>query len=121
MSNATGIVYLPRPEGSSADYGDVVGYYIYQGTCDTACTRIHPTSDEAWDHNRTDGAYAECTCGNPPTPVVLYSQYGNGFSWDSSACLTCRAITGYRSEHEEFYEKENKDYWGFGQSSESAS
>ena len=94
MSNATGTVYLPPPETSSAVSGDVVGYFMYQGTCDVACTRIFPTSKEAWDHNRTDEAYGDCTCGKESTPVILHTDYGGGLHWSSSACLQCKAITG---------------------------
>lgn len=113
MSNATGIVYRHPPEDSREEYGERLGYYIYQGSSGTACTRIFPTEEEAWKANRTDRAYAECSCGQEPTPVILRSTYGGGFSWGSTVCLPCAAIVGWRGRFEEDEAEERKNRWGF--------
>lgn len=108
MSHATGFVYLPSTDPNQ-DYGGRVGYFIYNGTCDIACTRIFPTENEAWDTVRTPASHAKCTCGGEPTPVVLRTTYGGGFDWESKVCLVCKSIVGPLDNN--CYN--DGDFWGF--------
>lgn len=112
MSNATGYVYAVSDDQES-EHGPLLGHFIYFGSCDTACTAIFSTEEGAWKANRTDAAYAECHCDKAATHVILHSTYGNGFSWESMACLPCGAITGYRSRWEEEADRfrENRGMW----------
>lgn len=112
MSNAIGYVYsVPTESDPENEHGDLLGYFIYFGTCDTACTAIFPTSEEAWNANRTEAANAECHCNKSRSHVILHSTYGNGFSWESMACLSCKAITGYRSKWEELVDRGRENRW----------
>jgi hypothetical protein len=75
--------------------GKVVGHYEYNGTCDVCLPRIYDTHKEVMDNWRSEqSATASCTCGDPPSDVILYSDYGDGFYWPAKACLKCRAIVG---------------------------
>lgn len=87
MSHASGRVY-------AADGSRLLGYFEYNGTSDVVTTAIG--SWEEMDQNwRTARNMRHCQCRpQQHTPVILHTDYGNGYYWSGSACLACRAITG---------------------------
>lgn len=111
MSNAIGYVYDTPSTDSKLEHGETLGYFIYFGSNDSACTAIFSSADAAWKANRTDAAYADCTCDKASKHVILHSTYGNGFSWESMACFRCNAITGYRSRWEEMVDRGRENNW----------
>lgn len=81
----------------------LVGHYKYNGSSDVACTRIFKTFDELWENwGSLKVSDAQCTCGQPPQDVILYSDYGGGFHWPGKACLKCETIIGPRMPYEEY-------------------
>jgi hypothetical protein len=98
MSHAIGEVYLPE--------GTLIGAFEYDGTIDWACTAIVKHRDELEATWRSPANQRCCNCPvKGSVPVILWTDYGGGFYWDSTACLKCRAITG-RREPFSFGEKE---------------
>lgn len=90
--------------------GKVVGRYEYNGTADVAMSRIFDTNDELKQHWRTEHADdAECTCGQPPADVILYSDYGGGFHWPAKACLKCHAIVEHLRPWSDYEDEWPKD------------
>ena len=89
----------------------VVGYFEYDGTCDTACTTIQPTKEDVFNNWRGRGNNRPCECPHPKEEnwvnVTLHSEYGSGSSWESKACMKCMVITGYKNQWEE-REKEDE-------------
>ena len=67
--------------------------YEYNGTVDLTCTALRRTHEEVSKHWRADNM-AECTCGAAPEKVRIMTDYGDGSSWDGTACRKCMAITG---------------------------
>lgn len=84
MSHANGQVFKLT--------GELLGWFEYNGTEDTACSRIYATKQEMKAHWRTDNE-RECTCGKLPQSVILFTDYGSGFRWKAEACMACLAIT----------------------------
>jgi hypothetical protein len=84
MSHAVGEVWTVT--------GELKGYFEYNGTADVACTKIFLTETDLWNNWRKN-VYANCTCEDKNTLVILYSDYGYGFCWLGKACLICNAIT----------------------------
>lgn len=105
MSHASGEVFR-------FDTKERIGFFEYNGTCDTiADLRIHRSMDELDRHWREyywpvphPCHVAKCE----PTLVYLHSHYG-GFYWTARACLKHRLITdGYDpSEHYSWHHEEN--------------
>lgn len=81
-------------------YGEVIkngliaGHFEYNGTVDVALTAIQPDVDGVKHHWRSPGNCRDCLCSHPGSDVVLWTSYGGGFWWPSTACLKCMAITG---------------------------
>ena len=100
MSHDRGRVYAMDDE-------TLLGFFEYDGTCDVACTTIVATDIELHANWRSPANMRECAC-TPivKTPVILYSEYGCGFDWESHACLACKAITGHRSRFDAERERE---------------
>lgn len=86
--------------------GQVLGHFEYNGTADVACTRIAVSEDDMQRTWRSKDNMAVCTCGQPPSRVYLFTNYGSGFGWWSRACLQCRAITGPRNRFDAEDEEE---------------
>jgi hypothetical protein len=82
--------------GEAIKDGVVIGYFEYDGTFDVACTAIHPTTEGVERDWRTGRNCRECSCSLPQTDIILWTEYGDGFWWLSTACLNCMAITGNR-------------------------
>lgn len=77
-----------RPDGT------VVGYGIYYGTADMLLQFVADTPDSAWEAKKS-GAYPDdCTCGQPPEPIVILSEYGSEWWWLGEWCPRCRCIIG---------------------------
>ncbi len=88
MSHAHGEVIVQEGEQFR-----VVGFFEYNGTCDVVLNRIQPTRKLVSEHWRTPhNNDAKCTCGKPPTDVILWNDYADGWYWPGKACLTCGAI-----------------------------
>jgi len=104
MSHATGTVY-------STDRSTILGYFEYNGTCDVACTAIQKTQEALNENWRGPGCMKECSCGKEPTDVVLHSDYGSGFHWDSKACLECMAICGHLDKWAQQREDDLANKW----------
>lgn len=88
MSHAWGEVY--KQDG---DVLHLVGHFEYNGTADVCCQRVYATREEMLDNWRGDN-WRECTCGEAPEDVLLYSDYGGGFHWQDTVCFRCMAIVG---------------------------
>lgn len=85
MSSAQATFFLPD--------GTVLGYGIYYGTADMLLPVFAGTPDAAGEA-RARGDESWCTCGTPPEPVVILSEYGGEWWWHGEWCPRCRAITG---------------------------
>lgn len=83
---------MPNVLGQVIHGGKVVGYFEYQGSYSRAMTAIYST--EAFPLR--SGQINKCNCGKPPVDVLLWTEYGGGFYWESLACLDCKAIVGER-------------------------
>ena len=76
--------------------GKLVAIGIYYDVCDIMQRKLFRSFKEAREsRDRGDDLMdVRCTCGGEPVPVVIYSDYGSGTWWDSTACLKCMVITG---------------------------
>ena len=72
--------------------GRVAAHYEYNGTSDVAQPKLYATYEEL-DADWREGEWVTCTCGQPSTPCVIWTDYGGGFYWDGAVCMTCRCIT----------------------------
>jgi len=86
MSSAQATFF--RPDGSVAGYG------IYYGTADMLLSFVADTPDGAWEAKAKASWHPDCTCGEPPEPVVILSDYGGEWWWRGEWCPRCRCITG---------------------------
>ena len=86
MSSAQATFF--RPDGSVAGYG------IYYGTADLLLSFVTDTPDGAWEAKEKASWHRDCTCGEPPEPVVILSDYGGEWWWRGEWCPRCRCITG---------------------------
>ena len=75
-----------RPDGTVAGYG------VYYGTADILRGVFADTPEAAWAAD--PGTYPECTCGQPPEPVVILSEYGGAWWWEGEWCPRCRCVLG---------------------------
>lgn len=88
MSHAHGEVW-------AIDGSKLIGRFEYNGTSDFATSAIAPSEAELKKNWRTPEHSRKCSCEpRGATPVILYSSYGGGFYWESTACLVCMSITG---------------------------
>lgn len=71
--------------------GQSVGFYEYDGTADVPLTALRNSLEEVSEHWRGDN-FRDCTCGQPATPAQIFSDYGGGFWWHGTVCLTCRCL-----------------------------
>ncbi len=78
--------------------GKLVAHFEYDRILGWACTTMHLHRDGV-TANRRSGNYGTCTCGQPPTPVVLYAVERRGFHWDAEACFDRMTITGGLNHH----------------------
>lgn len=78
MSRAMGRVVFPNSD---------VLFFLYNGTSDSAYTRLWATEKDVW--KRED---ANCTCGGTPATVSITMDYGRGLAFSGTACRTCMAI-----------------------------
>lgn len=76
--------------------GKVVGFFEYNGTSDIACSAVQKSVTDVTTYWRSPDNCRKCECGRAPESVILYSSYGGGFYWESTACFHCMAITGER-------------------------
>jgi len=72
--------------------GNPLGYFEYDGTSDTVCTRVHLKVEDVRRNWRADN-WRDCECGALGQTVVLYSDYGCGFYWQGRVCWRCLAVT----------------------------
>ena len=97
--------------------GKLVAIGIYCGTSDVLYTGLCHSAHVAFDTYRTGGMDRKCTCGKPPTKVIVYSDYGGGFWWESEACLNCMAVTGELDPlggSDPYYEEEREHHYTNG-------
>jgi len=68
---------------------------VYDTISSTAVASLYKTVREA-DAGRKEPIPAglTCTCGERPEPVEFWSPYGNGVSFETTACRRCLVITG---------------------------
>jgi hypothetical protein len=76
-----------------------VMHYEYNGTSDVTVSALWDTYEEMYKHWRGDD-WNECGCGQDE-PVRLFTDYGDGFSWDGRACRHCRSITAGRMPYDD--------------------
>lgn len=99
MSKAWGCVH-------SVPDGAIIGWYLYNGTSDIACSSIFESYDALlaeWRGETDEDRYRLCSTSDVQHvhgPVRLWSDYGSGFGWLAVACLTCRVIIGPFSEED---------------------
>jgi hypothetical protein len=86
--------------------GKVLAFFEYDGTSDIAISCLHNTEAELQAQWRS-GVWNECTCGQPGSDVLLYTNYGRGCFWPGKVCLACRAITGGRDPYADNVETTN--------------
>ena len=79
---SSGLATFYRPDGTTAGYG------IYYGNADILYGFVAGTPEDAWKAKAEGDPYPDCTCGQPPEPVVILSEYGG--EW----CPRCRCIIG---------------------------
>jgi hypothetical protein len=91
---------MSNTHGQVIHDGNVVGHIEYYGSSSCVPPRFFDTYAEVDEHWRT-WPQAECTCGQPPVPVLIWVEYGSGYHWPSDACLICHVITGLRSSYDE--------------------
>ncbi|TSC82425.1 MAG: Uncharacterized protein G01um101419_581 [Parcubacteria group bacterium Gr01-1014_19] len=96
---------MSHSHGEVIQEGKVVGFFEYDGTADVALSPIWDTRDEV-DANWRIGLWTQCTCHQPSTDVLLFTEYGGGFYWPAKACLNCKAIT---NEYSPFESDRRKD------------
>ena len=85
---SSGLATFYRPDGA------IVGYGVYFGTADILLPFAADTPGGAWEA-RESGAYPDdCTCGQPPDPIVILSEYGGEWWWLGEWCPRCRYIIG---------------------------
>jgi hypothetical protein len=84
---SSGLATFFRPDGTIAGYG------VYYGTADILLTLVADTPEGAWAARETD-QWPGCTCGEPPEPVVILSEYGGEWWWHGEWCPRCRCILG---------------------------
>jgi hypothetical protein len=72
--------------------GKTVGHFEYNGTSDVVIPWIYDTKEEMLDNWRRPDPWPSCACKQPPTPVRLYTIYGDGFNWRGKVCLTCKVV-----------------------------
>jgi hypothetical protein len=75
-----------------SQYGSLLGYFEYNGTCDVVCTRVHLKAEDVRANWRMDND-RKCVCAGSGQDVLLYTTYGGGFYWDGRVCWNCMAIT----------------------------
>ncbi|HTU03550.1 MAG TPA: hypothetical protein VMG58_17090 [Candidatus Sulfotelmatobacter sp.] len=85
---SSGLATFFRPDGTIAGYG------IYYGTADILLGLVAGTPEGAWEARAKGDPYPDCTCGQPPEPVVILSEYGGEWWWHGEWCPRCRCITG---------------------------
>jgi hypothetical protein len=88
----------------------LVLHYEYDGTCDVCIPALYETFDEMWENWRTYPE-RECKCNNDED-VTIYSNYGNGFSWEGTACRHCMCIT--KNLIPLMFQYIPQDYYGWG-------
>lgn len=84
---SSGLATFFHPDGAIAGYG------IYFGTADVLLSFVTGTPEEAWAPE-SRALPADCTCGEPPEPVVILSEYGGQWWWQGEWCPRCRRIIG---------------------------
>jgi hypothetical protein len=92
MSRATGEVYKA---------GHIIGYWLYDGTVDSAARpEIVSSVDEVWGQlyemykQQAFQPWPRCAHdASTHVDVLLYSDYGGGFHWPGKICEACRLIT----------------------------
>ena len=83
MSHASGLVQFE--DGT-------LRHFVYDGTNDFPCPKLWASSDSAWKHLHEENRHKKCTCGRPPEKVNVFTHYGRGFEWQTTACRYCRVI-----------------------------
>jgi hypothetical protein len=86
MSSGQATFFLPD--------GTVAGYGIYYGNADVLLGFVADTPDAAWEAKRDGVRFPDCTCGQPPEPVIIFSDYGWEWWCRGEWCPRCRCITG---------------------------
>ena len=84
MSSGLATFFLPD--------GTVAGYGIYYGTADLLLGIVADTPEGAWAAKQR--GYPDCTCGQPPEPIIILSEYGGEWWWHGEWCPRCRSVTG---------------------------
>ena len=87
---------MSHAQGEVIKDGKVRGYFEYNGTVDVACTAIQRNPEAIKQHWRSPTNCRDCSCSQPRSDVILWTSYGGGFWWPSTACFSCMAITGNR-------------------------
>ena len=82
---SSGLATFFRPDGTIAGYG------IYYGTADILHSFVADTPGEVWSAKSRE---SDCTCGQPPEPIVILSEYGGQWWWQGEWCPRCRCIIG---------------------------
>lgn len=85
---SSGLATFFRPDGTVAGYG------IYFGTADMLLSILADTPDGAWEARKTGRECPQCTCGQPPEPIVILSGYGGEWWWQGEWCPRCRSVLG---------------------------
>lgn len=84
---------MSRAEGNVLKDGEVVAFFIYNGTVDIACSALSGSREEAWEDWSKGDLDRHCTCRQPAEAVTLRSFYGGGHDWPAKVCLNCMVIT----------------------------
>lgn len=76
----------------------LIRWYDYNGTVDVPVSNLVETPGEVKFRQMP---WLDCSCGQAE-PVLMWSDYGGGFSWQGAACRHCRAII--HVSEDQFYE-----------------
>lgn len=86
---------MSRADGEVWVDGEIVGYFLYDGTCDLAMTRMFDSADAAWqawfDKERMMPDHENC---DEASPAKLYEDYGGGGWWPGTYCPVHRVVIG---------------------------
>jgi hypothetical protein len=97
---------MSRANGEVIIDGKAVAYFIWNGTVDCVWSgELFQSPAEAWTNYETTplplGPWHKCSCLARPAPAILYTNYGDGYHWPGSVCLTCRVIVDGRTTEDE--------------------
>ena len=82
MSHAYGLVRFPD---------GLIKHFEYNGTVNVCQPKLYDSSKEVEKNWRFD-TEIECTCGNKPESVEIFTYYSSGYTQNGSACRICNCL-----------------------------